>query len=581
MTGEYHGRLFTKYLPGYPSVLAVSLALFGTAVPALGIIAGGWVVSTYAAGLQLLGSRRTALLAAGLVALSPIAIVQSALYLSYTLSSALIFTGVATLLMRLSTGRRRWSVVAGVLFGAALLTRTFDVFVAGLPLVLLLAGRFRHEARRLARAVGWSAVGALPLVVLLLAYNAAVTGSPVRMPLPAVEPLDTFGFGLRRIMPGDPLTPYHGRRAVLATAHNLALVPKWSAGGLLLALLAILGAVLVRRRLETLFLLAVVLAFPACYFFFWGSYITSQGIGQVIGPFYYTTAFVPLAMLAAQGLVAIADAVPRRTAIPALAAVAAVAVVLTTLNMKPLQQFHAEKRRNQDRLLALIPPRAQLRTPAVVLVQMPYGSRYVGVSQPYLDNDPRLRNPVLFAASRAAGDNHLPDESGGRALYVLRPSQTSASDVFGARGAGAFAPLSVVGGSRLRVTVEGWTSKPGSCLTGYVNWGREKWRTELTCASRPGQVYRKDLEVGPVGELPLPSPGQDVLLTIGVGERPAGSKSEDLSDARVSLGVRPGAPPRAVALTPGEPWRFLHFPASSAWVNTDVSENIAYQITPG
>jgi 4-amino-4-deoxy-L-arabinose transferase-like glycosyltransferase len=93
LTGEYHGRLFTKYLPGYPSVLAVSLALFGTAVPALGIIAGGWVVSTYAAGLQLLGSRRTALLAAGLVALSPIAIVQSALYLSYALSSALIFAG--------------------------------------------------------------------------------------------------------------------------------------------------------------------------------------------------------------------------------------------------------------------------------------------------------------------------------------------------------------------------------------------------------------------------------------------------------------------------------------------------------
>lgn len=217
LTGEHDGRLFTKYLPGLPAVLAVPLALVGTAVPALGAIAGVWVVSTYAAALKLLGSRRTALLAAALVALSPIAIVQSAVYLSYALSSALIFAAVACFLLGLTTGCRRWSFAAGVLFGAALLTRTFDVVLVGLPLVLLVVLRYRHQLRRLGRGIAWSGVGAAPMVGLLLAYNAAVTGSPLRMPLPAVEPLDTFGFGMRRIMPGDPLTPYGIRRAISAS----------------------------------------------------------------------------------------------------------------------------------------------------------------------------------------------------------------------------------------------------------------------------------------------------------------------------------------------------------------------------
>jgi hypothetical protein len=324
-----------------------------------------------------------------------------------------------------------------------------------------------------------------------------------------------------------------------------------------------------------------MVAFPAGYFFFWGSWILSQGIGHVLGPFYLTTAFVPLAMLAAQGLVAIAVAVPRRATVPAVAVMAAVAAALTYVNMNSLPDFWAERRQNQNRILALVPPRAQLPGPVVVLVQMPYGSRYVGVSHPYLDNDPQLRNLVLFAASDAAGDNHLPDEAPGRSLYVLRPSQTSSSDPFGEYGAGALARMSVIRGTRLRVTVEGRPTQPGSCLAGYVNVGGVGRRSELTCASRLGQVYRTDFDLGPGGDLPFPQPGQDVLLTIGVGERSAGSPLENLSEERVSLGVRPGAQPLAVVLVPGEPWRFLHFPGSSAWVHTDVTGQLDYRIEPG
>jgi hypothetical protein len=212
---------------------------------------------------------------------------------------------------------------------------------------------------------------------------------------------------------------------------------------------------------------------------------------------------------------------------------------------------------------------------------MPYGSRYVGVSHPYLDNDPRLRNAVLFAASNAAGDNRLPDRAAGRSLYVLRPTQTSSADLFGEHGAGAFTQMSVVRGTRLRVTVEGRPTQPGSCLAAYVKVGEAARHVELTCSSRLGQVYQTHFELGPGGDLPLPQPGQDVLLTIGVGERSAGSSLENLSEERVSLGVRPGAQPWAVALVPGEPWRFLHFPGSSTWVHTDVTGQLDYRVEPG
>lgn len=581
LTGEYHGRLFTKYLPGLPAVLAASLKLFGSAVPALGVIAASWVVSTYAAAVQLLGDRRPALLASGLVALSPIALVQSSLYLSYALNSALLFGGVAATLVGLSRAERRWSVLSGVFFGCALLTRPFDVWLVLLPLVMLVALRYRREVRRLIRALAWSVLGAVPLVGLLLAFNAAVTGSALRMPLPGVEPLDTFGFGIRRIMPADPLTAYYGRRAVAATARNLILVPKWGAGGVLLVVLAVLGAVAARRRIETWFLVTVSLAFPAAYFFFWGNYIASQGLGQVIGPFYYTTVFVPLAILAAQGILALSHATPTRLRTPALAALTVVALILTGLNMQSVRRFHVERRQQAEHLLSLIPARSRLRLPAVVLVQIPFGSRYVGVNQPYLENDPGLHSPVLFAASNAAEDNHLADEAPGRALYVFRPQEPSGGSVFNPTAVGTFVPLAVVRGTRLRASVEARSARPGRCLTAYLRWGPEQLRRELTCSARPGQVYRTDFVIGPRGDLPLPPTGTDVLLTVGVGNRAPHGSAADLAETRISLGVRSGQQPEAVALVPGEPWRLLNLPRGQTWLEADAARQFTYRLTPG
>jgi hypothetical protein len=73
---------------------------------------------------------------------------------------------------------------------------------------------------------------------------------------------------------------------------------------------------------------------------------------------------------------------PKRATVPAMTVVAAVAVALTYVNLKPLQDFYVERRQDQNRVLALIPPRGQLPGPVVALVQMPYGSRYVGCPTP-------------------------------------------------------------------------------------------------------------------------------------------------------------------------------------------------------
>src|SRR3712207_1989744 len=72
-----------KYSFLYPALLAASEVVTGGAWLALGLVAAGVVTMTWLLAVEILGDRRQALLAAGLVALSPLVLVQSALLLSY------------------------------------------------------------------------------------------------------------------------------------------------------------------------------------------------------------------------------------------------------------------------------------------------------------------------------------------------------------------------------------------------------------------------------------------------------------------------------------------------------------------
>ncbi|HEX9529492.1 MAG TPA: hypothetical protein VF954_00040, partial [Acidimicrobiales bacterium] len=84
------GHFIPKYAPVHATVLAVGRLLAGTDRAGLAIIAASAVAATYLVGVEVLGDKVQALAAAGLLLASPLFLLQSATYLTYTTGLVLL-----------------------------------------------------------------------------------------------------------------------------------------------------------------------------------------------------------------------------------------------------------------------------------------------------------------------------------------------------------------------------------------------------------------------------------------------------------------------------------------------------------
>jgi 4-amino-4-deoxy-L-arabinose transferase-like glycosyltransferase len=554
LTGEHGGQVFTKYLPGWPALIAASLAATGEAAPALFVVAAGLVLAVYVFALELFEGRRTALIAAAVTALSPLFLVHTATFLSYPFATALLLAASTCWIRGTRLRSRPLLLGAGALYGWAFLVRPLDVVLVAGPVAAYLWARHRGTPRRLGRSCAWAVVGGVPFLAVTLAYNAAVTGAPLRMPLPATDAMDRFGFGPRRIMPLFRVYEYNPAQAWEALVQQARAMPSWTFGGALLLALALLGLFARTRRLERLLLLGVVLAFPVGYFPFWGSFYAPTRLGMLngIGPLYWLPVLAVLAVLAAAGTESVLGWLLGRGRRPTVAATMALTVLacsLTALNLRDKITFHRDVANGYATVAALVPPPEQLRTPATVVV---YRGSYVGNPYPFLRNDPSLDNPITYAAARGRQAVRVAELVPSRALYALRPLERHrADDPGGPRG--SFEELAVVRGRQLRIEAEVRVPAGGRCLVAFVYLDRRTYERPLACGVRPGDVHRTTWTVGGPGGLPVPEIGADVELVVGaaVNDRP------DLDGARKwerrdSLGVRPGeGQPVLTVLTPG------------------------------
>lgn len=204
MSGRVDGdRLVLVAQPILPGLMALSDLLFGTMRVALAAVAAAAVVAVYAATRALLGRDPVALVAAGCFVLSPLVMVQSAMYVSYVLAVAIGATAL-TLVTRgvdAAVEGRRWSwwiVGGGLAEGLLLFTRPLEGIVTGFLLVgwmWLRSGRWRL----LGRTVPVLALSAVPVLVVVFTYNAFTTGDPFTFALWAIGGDDSFGFGYRAI----------------------------------------------------------------------------------------------------------------------------------------------------------------------------------------------------------------------------------------------------------------------------------------------------------------------------------------------------------------------------------------------
>jgi hypothetical protein len=299
--------------PGWPAVLALGVLLdipfvVNPLLGALAVFLGHRLTDRWA-------GRRAADLTALMMASSPMLLILSASLMTHALALAL--TVGAWLLCTLAHDRAgqgrampaALAFAAGLLMGWLFLTRALEgVLLGGLTGLWLLwvFGRMRRPGPVLAYALGCIATGAL-----LFAYNIALTGEPLTMPMEVYlarlwhAGVNEFGFGAHIGPPGGwgalDMQPGHSpTEAVFNTLNGLAFLGFDLQGWLWSSLLLIWAALIWRARggytAMMLVLAATVIGVHALYWFSATFYI---------GPRYWFGAFLAFAVLSAAGLQAL------------------------------------------------------------------------------------------------------------------------------------------------------------------------------------------------------------------------------------------------------------------------------------
>ena len=354
----------SKYLPLVSALYAVGLLVCGSVAPVLALLAGLVPLLVHALAREVGLERRDALLAAALVSLSPVVLMESAIPLSY-LPFLVLVTGCWLLLVRLGT--RRAGAGSALLLGlagtAAACARPFDAVLLIAPGLVWTALARRRELR-LAAAL---AVGALPLTVAVLVYNTVATGAALTLPFGLLEPRDAIGYGQRQLLPEDAAIGFGPLQGLEGLGLHFGLGSlTWLALGALLvpaAVAAWRGATVPVRVL-----LASVAVHLLGYAVFWGpfnfSVLWSRGL-RVLGPVYTVAVLVPVVIA---GLPVLRRWLARERRLRPVVAVAAVVAVAQLASA--VFQAAVDDRRT-DRLLDLA-ARASVATPMLLDVDPPY-----------------------------------------------------------------------------------------------------------------------------------------------------------------------------------------------------------------
>jgi hypothetical protein len=386
LAGWSDGRFFTQYPVGWPVViLAGSLVNWpGAAIAVAAVLA---VTGVRSLALELDFDPLVANASAMVLLASPIVAVQGGLYLNYLFTLGL---GLWFLSMFLASVRRRsgWrAAVAGVAFGWIVCTRTYDaVLWGGVALGYVLVLEWRAWRTHLVTA-GWFLVALAPFLALQALHNRALTGSFFTLPITAKDPLDTFGFGLRRLMPSFEAEGYGIRRAATSTLKHGFFLPWFLLGAYLGLVVAGIAAWHQRRRHQTWLLLALIAVFPLAYFPFWGTYVSSLTV-RLSGPIYLVPLYAPLVIFIASGLVALV----RRNHRAGLVTVLVLCLITVPITTGRLG-LNRELSRTQEPWHTSV---AEIDEPAVVVVA---ATAYLMFLNPFSSNAPEADGHLLYATN--------------------------------------------------------------------------------------------------------------------------------------------------------------------------------------
>lgn len=443
-------RLVLVQQPTLPALMALSEVLFGTMRLALAAIAAAAVVAVYALTNALLRDLRIAVVAAACFVLSPLVMVQSAMFVSYVLAVSLAAASLAVLtrgLDRRTEGQpfRSWLIGAGLFEGALLCTRPLEGIILGG--VIFAWTLLRSANVRIAvRSMMWVYVASTPLLIAALVYNSFTTGDPFTFALWTIGGNDSFGFGPRAIAEHSQFINVGVSEAWLALRVNLRAFPHWIVGGVVSVPVALWGASRLWTISRSVFWLVVVqlCLTPFAYFFYYGNYLIIGG-RNFYGPHYYLSLLLPTMVLLGVGLVDLAGR--RRVVLPAAIGAMALGMAIeipdkVNVNLAARDAIAAE--------VELVDSTVQ--EPAVVLIPVGKDGPYILHPWGAFANPPSLDSDVLYAVDLGARSLELVERFPNRRFYRFEISGDGASaDPSAPHSGPSIEPLTVVSGSVLTI----------------------------------------------------------------------------------------------------------------------------------
>lgn len=564
MSGPQDDRQVLVFQPVFPATLALADLVFGTMRVVPGMISAGCVVLIYAFVRSTLRNDRIAVLAAAVMALSPLTLVHSGMYLEY-LYAVLLELAVLVLVVRSSTGHAtRRLVLAGLVHGVLFFMRPFDAILLG---AVVVAMAVVPRPARVADAVRTIAVvggAALPGVLACFLYNHHVTGHYLRFPLWAIGGDNSLGFGKKSIASGAPVIDFGFRDAWIAFRQNVRAFPHWIAGGVLSVPVGAYGIWRLRRDRVLAPLVAITLLYPFGYLAYWGNVLIVFG-RRAIGPHYYLALLVPACVAVAVGV----DALARRgRAVVAASVVLLVAATAIELPDKiDRNHEHTERSRAEDDAIHA----AVDGTDSVVVLPITADGPYVLHPRGWLMNEPDLSGPLLYAADRQGANVELFDRFPARAIWRFQSAQ--APD-------GSFRPdmaqlrlLALDAPREVPVRLRNVAGRPVVVL--HVAAGGRSESCVLDRASAPDRTYdlRATLAAGeatlPCADRVLRVPLDEGEGTIAIGAALGPNDDTGFSEVHeYRIWYRRGGGTTAV-VAPAEPWRRDPAPALRWRVTVD------------
>lgn len=411
---EEDGSMYPKYTPVTAGFFALG-GLVGSYRLVLAVLAALAVALTDGVVSEIFDDR-TGLLAAGLVAVSPLFVVQSSAFLPYMPAFTLNLLFAWAYLRADRTGSRRLAALAGAAVGLSFWARPYTAVLFATPFVC-------HALWTL-RTLDWttmlrqSIVAALGLVgvAVALGYNAVVTGDLFTFPYEAFAPRDGLGFGEREIVGYE--REYTLELAIEANAHNLwQYVTRWTPAGFLGTALAVLGAGVLfrdaerRTDLRVLAVLGTFVTITVGNLYFWGTLNVlgnlsdpNDGLIAALGPYYHVGLLLSTATLGAVGLLWLAETAMERRArvsdsgkqaltVLGVAATLLVAGVTVGAVAAPLSDNYETTEQYEN---AYEPIEQQSFENGLVFLPTPYGD---WLNHPFqqLRNDPDFDDEVVYA----------------------------------------------------------------------------------------------------------------------------------------------------------------------------------------